>query len=65
MNNEQRKIIYSQRDEVLAENTLQDYIEEMHREVMKGVIANFIPPESIHDQWDIEGLKMLYVRFRY
>ncbi|ODL93455.1 preprotein translocase subunit SecA [Acinetobacter pittii] len=57
VNNEQRKIIYSQRDEVLAENTLKDYIEEMHREVMQGMIANFIPPESIHDQWDVEGLE--------
>lgn len=57
VNNEQRKIIYSQRDEILAESTLQDYIEEMHKEVMKGVIANFIPPESIHDQWDIPGLE--------
>ncbi|MDS7965936.1 preprotein translocase subunit SecA [Acinetobacter sp. V117_2] len=57
VNNEQRKIIYSQRDEVLAENTLQDYVEEMHREVMQAMIANFIPPESIHDQWDIEGLE--------
>ncbi|MCJ8161119.1 preprotein translocase subunit SecA [Acinetobacter zhairhuonensis] len=57
VNNEQRKIIYSQRDDVLAENTLQDYIEEMHHEVMKAVIANYIPPESIHDQWDIEGLE--------
>ncbi|WP_256415295.1 preprotein translocase subunit SecA [Acinetobacter sp. 5862] len=57
VNNEQRKIIYSQRDEILAESTLQDYIEEMHKEVMKGVIANFIPPESIHDQWDIQGLE--------
>ena len=57
VNNEQRKIIYTQRDEVLAESTLQDYIEEMHHEVMKGVIANFIPPESIHDQWDIQGLE--------
>lgn len=57
VNNEQRKIIYSQRDEVLAENTLKEYVEEMHREVMKGVIANFIPPESIHDQWDVEGLE--------
>ncbi|ENX09856.1 MULTISPECIES: preprotein translocase subunit SecA [Acinetobacter] len=57
VNNEQRKIIYSQRDEVLAESTLQDYIEEMHHEVVKGLIANFIPPESIHDQWDIEGLE--------
>lgn len=57
VNNEQRKIIYSQRDEILAESTLQDYIEEMHKEVIKGVIANFIPPESIHDQWDIPGLE--------
>lgn len=57
VNNEQRKIIYSQRDEILAEHTLQDYIEEMHHEVMVGLIANFIPPESIHDQWDIEGLE--------
>ncbi|WP_151964316.1 preprotein translocase subunit SecA [Acinetobacter oleivorans] len=57
VNNEQRKIIYSQRDEVLTENTLKEYVEEMHHEVMKGVIANFIPPESIHDQWDVEGLE--------
>ena len=58
VNNEQRKIIYSQRDDILAENSLQDYIEEMIREVMQGVIANYIPPESIHDQWDIEGLEL-------
>src|SRR5690606_30793305 len=36
----------------------QDYIEEMIREVMQGVIANYIPPESIHDQWDVEGLEL-------
>ncbi|MFV5490628.1 preprotein translocase subunit SecA [Acinetobacter sp. ASP199] len=57
VNNEQRKIIYSQRDDILAENSLQDYIEEMIRDVMKGMIANYVPPESIHDQWDIEGLE--------
>ena len=57
VNNEQRKIIYSQRDEILAESTLQEYIEEMIRDVMKGMIANYVPPESIHDQWDIEGLE--------
>ena len=57
VNNEQRKIIYSQRDDILAESTLQDYIEEMHREVVTGMIANYVPPESIHDQWDIDGLE--------
>ncbi len=57
VNNEQRKIIYSQRDDVLAEATLQDYIESMHGEVMKALIETYIPPESIHDQWDIPGLE--------
>ena len=57
VNNEQRKIIYSQRDEVLVEPSLQDYLEEMHREVVKGLIETYIPPESIHDQWDIPGLE--------
>ncbi len=57
VNNEQRKIIYKQRDEILSEPTLQEGIEEMHLDVMKGLIAAFIPPESIHDQWDIEGLE--------
>ena len=57
VNNEQRKIIYSQRDEILAAQSLHDYIEEMYREVMASVIANYIPQESIHDQWDIPGLE--------
>ena len=57
VNNEQRKIIYSQRDEVLSAPSLQDGIEDMHRDVVKGMIANFIPPESIHDQWNIDGLE--------
>lgn len=57
VNNEQRKIIYSQRDDILAQGTLQQHVEDMYVEVVKGMIANFIPPESIHDQWDIPGLE--------
>lgn len=57
VNNEQRKIIYSQRDEILEQDDLSDYLEEMHREVVKILIANFIPPESVHDQWNIAGLE--------
>lgn len=57
VNNEQRKIIYTQRDQILAESDLSEYIEEMYREVIKIMIANFIPPESVHDQWDIAGLE--------
>ncbi len=58
VNNEQRKIIYTQRDEILVEPTLQDYVEQMHVEVTQNLVANYIPPESIHDQWDIDGLQV-------
>lgn len=57
VNNEQRKIIYSQRDEILSDGTLQSAIEDMHKEVVIALVANYIPPESIHDQWDIPGLE--------
>lgn len=55
--NEQRKIIYGQRDDVLYEATIHDGILNMHDDVVNGLIDNFIPPESIDDQWNIPGLE--------
>lgn len=57
VNNEQRKIVYSQRDEILSAEDLNDYLAQMHKEVIQVLIANFVPPESVHDQWDIAGLE--------
>lgn len=54
--NEQRRIIYTQRDAVLAESSLQDGIENMHYDVIQGLVVSYIPPESVEDQWDTEGL---------
>lgn len=55
--NEQRKIIYGQRDDVLYEPTIHDGILNMHDDVINGLIDNFIPPQSIDDQWNIPGLE--------
>ena len=55
--NEQRKIIYGQRDDVLYEPTIHEGILNMHDDVVNGLIDNYIPPESIEDQWDISGLE--------
>ncbi len=55
--NEQRKIIYGQRDDVLYDATIQDGILNMHDDVINSVIDNFIPPESIEDQWNVPGLE--------
>lgn len=55
--NEQRKVIYSQRDDLLAEADLQDTIKTMHHEVYNALIDQFIPRGSIDDQWNIDGLE--------
>ncbi|WP_367106508.1 preprotein translocase subunit SecA [uncultured Psychrobacter sp.] len=55
--NEQRKVIYSQRDDLLAETDLLDAIKVMHHEVYNAMINQFIPPGSIDDQWNIDGLE--------
>lgn len=55
--NEQRKVIYKQRDELLAQSNLQAAIEAMHYDVYNALIDQFVPPGSIDDQWDIDGLE--------
>lgn len=55
--NEQRKVIYGQRDDLLAEMDLKDAIEVMHHDVYNALISQFIPPGSIDDQWNIDGLE--------
>ena len=55
--NEQRKIVYSQRDEILGQASLQGSIQHMHRDVLDGLIDQYIPPGSIDDQWNVPGLE--------
>lgn len=55
--NEQRKIIYGQRDQILAEASLQDGITGMHEDVLNNVISVYIPPGSVEDQWNEAGLE--------
>ncbi|MUG32940.1 MULTISPECIES: preprotein translocase subunit SecA [Psychrobacter] len=64
--NEQRKVIYSQRDDLLAEADLKQAIEAMHRDVYDALISQFVPPGSIDDQWNIDGLEdELESEFKY
>ena len=55
--NEQRKVIYGQRDDLLADMDLLEAIEVMHHEVYNAMISQFIPPGSIDDQWNVDGLE--------
>ena len=55
--NEQRKVIYGQRDDLLADMDLLEPIKVMHYEVYNAMISQFIPPGSIDDQWNVDSLE--------
>jgi preprotein translocase subunit SecA len=55
--NEQRKVVYSQRSELMETDDVSDTIASMRREVVERVINGYIPPQSLEEQWDIPGLE--------
>ncbi|MBP2279367.1 preprotein translocase subunit SecA [Psychrobacter sp. PL19] len=55
--NDQRKVIYGQRDDLLADMDLLEAIRIMHGEVYNAMISQFIPPGSVDDQWNVDGLE--------
>ncbi len=55
--NDQRKVIYEQRSELMATEDVSDLIVEIRRDVINQFIDQYIPPESIEEQWYIPGLE--------
>ncbi|MEM9383639.1 MAG: preprotein translocase subunit SecA [Pseudomonadota bacterium] len=54
--NEQRKVVYSQRGELMSAEEIEDAVHGIREEVVNREIDNFIPPGSVEEQWDISGL---------
>ena len=54
--NEQRKVIYSQRDELLTATDIGETIAAIRQNVLDNMISTYIPPQSLEEQWDIPGL---------
>jgi len=55
--NDQRKEIYSIRDDLMATNDISETIFAIREDVLNAVIDTYIPPQSIEEQWDIAGLE--------
>ena len=55
--NDQRRIIYRQRDDLLADGDISDTIRQIREDVVNKAIDSFIPPMSVEEQWDIPGLE--------
>ncbi len=55
--NDQRKVIYQQRNELLAASDVSETVKAIRADVTNGVINNFIPMQSVEEQWDVPGLE--------
>ncbi len=55
--NDQRKVIYAQRNELMEADDISDSIRSMRVDVVNNVVSEFIPPGSLEEQWDVEGLE--------
>ncbi len=55
--NDQRKVIYEQRSELMSTEDVSETITSLRADVVNTVINQYIPPQSIDDMWDIEGLE--------
>jgi preprotein translocase subunit SecA len=55
--NDQRQIIYKQRNELLNEGDISPMITAIREDVVNDAISSYIPPQSVEEQWDIPGLE--------
>ncbi len=55
--NDQRKVIYSQRDELMAAENVSDIILNIRKDVVNDIITRFIPPKTMSEQWQIANLE--------
>ncbi|MBK6416227.1 preprotein translocase subunit SecA [Thermomonas sp.] len=57
VNNDQRKVIYGQRDELLDAESIKDNVDGIRHDVVGDLVQRFVPLNSIDEQWDLPGLE--------
>jgi preprotein translocase subunit SecA len=55
--NDQRKVIYKQRNDILEAESLSAQIQSLREGAMTDVVRTFVPAESVEEQWDLPGLE--------
>ena len=56
--NDQRKVVYDQRADIMDSETVGDVVEDMRVETINAIVATHCPPNSYPEQWDIEALDL-------
>jgi len=59
--NDQRKVIFGQRREIMEADDLAEITQDMRHQVIDDLVTQFMPPKSYADQWDVEGLQSAFV----
>ena len=54
--NDQRKVIFDQRKEIMKSNDISEMIRDMRHQVIETIVYNSIPEQSYHDEWDVNTL---------
>ena len=55
--NDQRSVIYEQRNLIMESDDISDIVAAIREEVVDETISRFIPPQSLEEQWDVSGLE--------
>ena len=55
--NDQRKVVYQQRDEILQSDDISGNIRGICQQVLSEAVEAYIPPQSLPEEWDLEGLR--------
>ncbi|MCY4300444.1 MAG: preprotein translocase subunit SecA [Aestuariivita sp.] len=54
--NDQRKLIFAQRREIMEDETVADVCTDMRHQAVVDLVVRYLPPNSYADQWDVDGL---------
>jgi preprotein translocase subunit SecA len=57
VSNDQRQVIYQQRRDLMAADDISETIEGLREEMVHDLVSQYIPPQSLEEQWDLEGLQ--------
>lgn len=55
--NDQRKVVYEQRDELMAAEDVVEYVNDIRDEIVPDIIERYMPTGSMEEQWDLDGLE--------
>lgn len=55
--NDQRKVVYEQRAELMETDDMRNIVDELREEIIPEIISQYIPQGSLEEAWDLEGLK--------